>query len=437
MDGARDLSLCALLIEPDEEKHMGYDERIKDINALRSYLTDFFIRGFKCRDDFTQKSSRSYDNERRRIDSWLAKFYRISFDGHNRRVLLSVDSREIKHNPFYRIFKTKSFTRNDVMLHFLLMDILSDKKEHTIGEITHAIDTIYTPKMGQELYIEEGLVRLKLKEYCTIGILENKKRGKNLYYNLVDDGLKINPLRDMIHFFSEVGPLGVIGSYLLDIDDQNDSVFSFKRHYLIDAIDSDIVLCIVSCIKENKKVCISEKREKGFPISSILFPIKISISTLTGRQYLMAYDYEKQFFRSLRIDNIETAAEATLEANAQQLKDEYAEKERYLWGVSFGDGKQLDTVKVTLRIGEKERHTLLRLNREKRNGIVTRLEKDRVQFSTTVYDAKELLPWIRSYIGRIEHVESNNCAFREQLLESIQSLYIRYEGGSDAFSRNI
>ena len=37
---------------------------------------------------------------------------------------ISVDSRKIRHNPFYKALKAKSFTANDIMLHFFLLDIL-------------------------------------------------------------------------------------------------------------------------------------------------------------------------------------------------------------------------------------------------------------------------------------------------------------------------
>ena len=34
-------------------------------------MRDFYVYGFKSRDDYTKKSARSYDDERRRIESWL------------------------------------------------------------------------------------------------------------------------------------------------------------------------------------------------------------------------------------------------------------------------------------------------------------------------------------------------------------------------------
>ena len=52
---------------------MAYHELINNFNHIRAYLRSFYVYGFRHRDEFTQKSSRSYDNERRRVESWLAQ----------------------------------------------------------------------------------------------------------------------------------------------------------------------------------------------------------------------------------------------------------------------------------------------------------------------------------------------------------------------------
>ena len=49
----------------------GFSELIKNFGRTRDYVRDFFIYGFKVRGDFSRKSSRTYDDERRRIESWL------------------------------------------------------------------------------------------------------------------------------------------------------------------------------------------------------------------------------------------------------------------------------------------------------------------------------------------------------------------------------
>lgn len=46
-----------------------YKEPVKNFNKIRGYIREFYINGFKSRQDYTIKSSRSYDNEKRRIES--------------------------------------------------------------------------------------------------------------------------------------------------------------------------------------------------------------------------------------------------------------------------------------------------------------------------------------------------------------------------------
>ena len=53
---------------------MAYSELIKNFNRIRDYMREFYVYGFKNRDEYTQKSARSYDDERRRLESWLGDY---------------------------------------------------------------------------------------------------------------------------------------------------------------------------------------------------------------------------------------------------------------------------------------------------------------------------------------------------------------------------
>lgn len=60
-----------------------YSELVKRFDKVRDYVRDFYIYGFKTREDFQLKSSRTYDNERRRIESWFSDY--ISSDYKDRK----------------------------------------------------------------------------------------------------------------------------------------------------------------------------------------------------------------------------------------------------------------------------------------------------------------------------------------------------------------
>ena len=104
---------------------MAYSELIKNFEKVRGYMREFYLYGFKNRDDFNEKSLRSYDDERRRIESWLGEYMKFSRNDDGKNVFISIDSREINHNPLYTAWKSKSFTDGDISLHFIIFDILS------------------------------------------------------------------------------------------------------------------------------------------------------------------------------------------------------------------------------------------------------------------------------------------------------------------------
>ena len=72
-----------------------YSELIKNYAKIRDYIRDFYIYGFRSRDDYSGKSNRSYDNEKRRIESYLGDilYFRQEEDG--KKVFLTADSAEL------------------------------------------------------------------------------------------------------------------------------------------------------------------------------------------------------------------------------------------------------------------------------------------------------------------------------------------------------
>ena len=53
-------------------------------------------------------------------------------------------------------------------------------------------------------------------------------------------------------------------------------------------------------------------------------------------------------------------------------------------------------VEITMRIKENEEYMIRRLEREKRNGHVERIGKEKYKYVVDTYDAMELMPWIRT-----------------------------------------
>lgn len=120
---------------------MAYTELVKNFNRIRDYMREFYVYGFKSRDEFTRKSSRSYDDELRRLESWLGDYMQFRHTPEGKQIFLSVDSHTSSHNPLYKAWKTKSFTDGDITLHFILLDVLSmSERAMSIKEITEKVD---------------------------------------------------------------------------------------------------------------------------------------------------------------------------------------------------------------------------------------------------------------------------------------------------------
>ena len=141
---------------------MAYSELVKNFERIRDYMRQFYVYGFKSRSEYDAKSGRSYDNERRRIESWLGEYMAFRQDAGGKNVFLSVDSRHIPRNPLYKAFKAKSFTGNDITLHFYILDILADGEALSGGEIVERINDDYLACFQEAVSLDESTIRKKL-----------------------------------------------------------------------------------------------------------------------------------------------------------------------------------------------------------------------------------------------------------------------------------
>ena len=78
-----------------------FSELIKKFDKIRDYMRDFYVYGFKSRADFTQKSARTYDNEKRRIESYMGEYMKWDYSSGSKTSFISVDCACIPINPLY------------------------------------------------------------------------------------------------------------------------------------------------------------------------------------------------------------------------------------------------------------------------------------------------------------------------------------------------
>jgi len=330
---------------------MAYSELIKNFERIRDYMRQFYVYGFKSRTEYDQKSSRSYDNERRRIESWLGDYMSFRQDASGKNIFLSVDSRTISRNPLYNAFRAKSFTAGDITLHFFILDILIDGEKYSTKEIADILSAEYFSHFENVEEPDESTVRKKLKEYVSLGILKSEKQGRELLFSRNTDTVDLNSWKEGIDFFTEADPMGVIGSFFPDGGE--DSHFRFKHHYILHTLDSQILCDILFAINEERyiDITIHGKRDHS-ERKYLIFPLKIYISTQTGRQYLLGYQpyWKKPLF--YRLDNIHAVKKMDVAENSEEIRKACKPFYDNLWGASIGNATSTEYIEMIIRAGK-------------------------------------------------------------------------------------
>ncbi|MBR5460535.1 MAG: WYL domain-containing protein [Clostridia bacterium] len=395
-------------------------------------MREFYVYGFKSRTEFDSKSARSYDDERRRIESWLGDHMGFVRTRDGKNAFISIDSRVSTHNPLYKGLKTKSFTDKDITLHFILFDLLSSPEiKMTLDEILDGLDA-YLSAFPSPMLFDESTVRKKLREYISEGIICTEKYGKsNIYFRSVNTQLPKSS--EGIHFFSEVMPCGAVGSFLLDkYPDTSDKV-SFKHHYITSALDSDVLALLFEAMHRKCSVtAVNYSRHADLPNKIHIVPLRVFISVQTGRQHLLAFDLNHGRIKSWRIDylaEVEIGDECPSFDNYRALLEK---SRQYMWGVNCSKtDKYLETVEFTVFVDDGEEYIVNRLEREKRLGKLERVDDNHYRFSATVFDTGELLPWIRSFVCRITSIKFSNRTLENRFREDLQSMYELYGIGGE------
>ena len=412
-------------------EHMAYSELVKNFERIRDYMRQFYVYGFKSRTDYDKKSARSYDDERRRLESWLGDHMSFVRTPEGKNVFISIDSRTIRHNPLYNAWKAKSFTDGDITLHFILFDILHDPGvKRTIAQLMEEIDAKYLSGFETPMMFDESTIRKKLKEYCEAGIIVAEKKGRKVYYRRADS-TGISNLNDVLHYFSEVAPCGVIGSFILDKAESDTDAFTFKHHYITGAIDSGVLAALFAAMREKRAVTITNmSRKKDMPRRIRIIPLRVLISVQNGRQHLFAYLPDYNFFTSYRIDYLSNVKLEDPTPRFDELRAELDRMQSKMWGVSVKRNKwgndHLEHVEFTIKIGDNEEYIVRRLEREKRIGTVEKLDERTYRFSADVYDTSEMIPWIRTFICRIVKMNFSNRTIENQFKKDLEAMYRMY-----------
>ena len=465
---------------------MAYSELIKNFDNIRGYMRDFFLYGFKTREEYDRKSARSYDNERRRIQSYLGHLISFRQTPSGKNAFISLEGRSVTHNPLYQAFKAKSFTNKDITLHFLLLDILSDAgvdfrkvsgadsygdvpQAYSLKEILRIMDTEYLTAFQNPISFDESTLRKKLKEYEELGIVVSEKSGRTVTYRLSENEICLAEYKEAIRFFTEESPLGVIGSYLEDrmqgdaekayptgrndengkclpgrndengkcLSDRNDCAgeyLTFKNHYIMNAYDAEITELILQGIHEKRLLEITSfsRGDAGVKQQTVI-PYKVYVSTQGGRNYLFCMDADNLRPYSLRVDYIQKGKAGEVCADYDRLLKVCERAGEHMWGVSCAKYRRYEHIEMDIYVGTDEAFIVRRLEREKRCGTVSKVDEETYRFSADVLDAYEMMPWIRTFFGRIKAIRCDNEDVKNQIKIDMVKMLKQYED-ENAFS---
>ena len=402
---------------------MAYSELIKSFERIRDYLREFYVYGFRTRGQYDKKSLRSYDNERRRLESYLGDYIGSHRSAAGKNVFLSINSRTAGGSPLARVFKAKSFTDGDITLHFILFDMLRENAL-PLSEITKKLDE-YLDGFESPMSFEESTIRKKLGEYIKLGLVKSEKRGKQTIYSL-SPATDMSQWRDALEFFSETTLCGVLGSFLLDKLGGGSEVFTFKHRYDTRVLESEVACTLLEAISQKKRVEYSYKHRSQEWSQNGGVPLKIIVSVQTGRRWaIISTDNGKLI--NQRLDNLRDVKICSECPQFDALRERFSRMEKNIWGTTFDTEKAPERVSFTVHIGDGEEYIYKKLLREKRCGRVERLDEHTARFSAEIYNSGEIVPWVRNFIGNIIDIDFSDKQTEQRIKQDMDAMYLIYE----------
>lgn len=334
----------------------------------------------------------------------MGEYMKWDYSGGSKSSFISVDCANIPVNPLYAAWKSKSFTANDIVLHFYILDALK-----TVPMAVDELTDVICEK--SEITFDVQTVRNKCNEYVKAGMLLQEKQGKAYVYSLNSQNVPVLPeLIDAIKFFQGAAPFGEIGSYILDDNNRDNDLFAFKHYYIAHTLDNGVLFDLLSAIRQGRSVIFENQSERtGNTVTVHALPLKIFVSAGTGRRYVCMYSFRKRRFTTFRLDYIKSVIFDKEVDFATPLKEKLNDNLNKVWGVSFGGARHSEIICIKLYIDERrERYIIDRANREGQAGELLRFNDNTFLYTKEVFDSTDMTPWIKTFIGRIIGLEGTN-----------------------------
>jgi predicted DNA-binding transcriptional regulator YafY len=415
---------------------------MRDLHDIRDVIRLFLIYGFFSKKDIMMRNGMkaiTYDKYKKTIQNLIdnTKIKSYTNEAREKCVYISVDYVQETDNPLFTIWQGKSLTSNDIWYLFAITDALAKHDEGlTVSELTARLAPY------RAAGIEEQTVRNRLEEMRKLGLVQTDRSGKRKIYKLHPpflENLDEDQLRELdtaCSFFQNVYPIGVLGYHLRQkmsiLLPEASAAFMFKHHHLGGTVDDEVLLQLFQAMREKRKITFHLQQSQGNAIRFIensFVPMKLIADLWQGRRYIAGYHEDFGRCWSFRLDKM---FHVQLREEYPFYEEKYAELERQLaksWCVVMAArDAPLDEVVMTLAINpQTESYVLDRLHAEGKWGTVRQMDSERFEYRIEVNDAQEMIPWIRTFTGRIVDFRCSNPAVAAKLSEDWQEALNQYE----------
>ena len=227
------------------------------------------------------------------------------------------------------------------------------------------------------------------------------------------------------------GEMEPVEEYIWIKWEKKDEFFNFKHHYITSAVDSSVTAALFTAMRNKSIITVTNVSRRRAEAKRIrIIPLRLFISVQNGRQHLLAYQAEYNIIKAFRVDHLSDVKEEAPSPRFDELREKLDEMQKRMWGVSLNrrgfDDNKLHHIEFTVKIEDGEEHIISRLQREKRIGFVDKTGERTYRFTADVYDSAELIPWIRTFICRIDSLYISDKATENQFKEDIEEMLRMY-----------
>ncbi|MCX7747938.1 MAG: WYL domain-containing protein [Clostridia bacterium] len=406
-----------------------FSDFIKHYSIIRNILRDIFLYGCYSRESLEDKrnmSARKVSYEIRRIQQYVEeKYIRGDRDGRFKLLSLTYDSIRHTDNFLVNTYMTKSFTRTDLLLYFMILMVFQYKGEPC------SFRTIENALIDEGLisydHISSKTLERKIGEMCDkLGVLTCETVKRTKFFRIAPDifeELDTEEVKEVLLavslFKNTIFPVtagyfceAVLKDYMayerytqVNLKDY----FQYRQVHFHPVIEELVLWQLLNAIHERRWVFLDyhlPPNYTGIVKYEQIQPYIIRYDVKYGRFYLISFNKNEDCVVS-RLDRIQSVKVLEETFQREELDGLYNSQMCYSWSsVSLGENKEPEMVKMEILIERQEdAYIIEKIMNEAPNGTMEKVEEGKFYFTMLLNDSGEIIPWLRSYSGYMRVLE--------------------------------